>query len=233
MRLSLHKPIRSAAKLPESIGNKLVYPNVLTNLGSYEFTTNGSYTRWFTDISVYAAHYPTNETVTLEIYSPHTKEPVPIILLLPISGGKKYELERFLAPYFAKRGMAAAIVHREKRPKVPTAEEMNHLMHQAILRNKQVIDWVETQKEFDSKRIGVLGTSMGGINGAMLVGVDSRINSAVLALAGCDIPYILAKSKDRGVQRYQKTYMGEHGVSSDEMYEQLKMLLEWDPKNLA
>jgi dipeptidyl aminopeptidase/acylaminoacyl peptidase len=129
--------------------------------------------------------------------------------------------------------MAAAIVHREKRPKVPTAEEMKHLMHQAILRNKQVIDWVETQKEFDSKRIGVLGTSMGGINGAMLVGVDSRINSAVLALAGCDIPYILAKSKDRGVQRYQKTYMGEHGVSSDEMYEQLKMLLEWDPKNLA
>jgi dienelactone hydrolase len=143
-------------------------------LSEYNHQTNHGYRRWDVDLRVEMVDPQTNKTVTLEFYVPYSAQPLPVIMILPITAGEKYQLERFLAPYFARHGFAAVIVHRETRPECPSAQEMNLFMQQSLLDNQQVMDYLENRAEFNAKHLGVLGTSMGAIKGAMLAGIDSR-----------------------------------------------------------
>ena len=58
----------------------------------------------------------TNRSVTLEYYDIEGDSRVPVVMVLPMSGGG-YTVERHFANYFASRGYAAVIVYRDKIPK--------------------------------------------------------------------------------------------------------------------
>src|SRR5439155_13084381 len=112
----------------------------------------------------------------LEYYLPPkpSREAMPVIIILPVSAGAHYPLERHFARYFTRRGFAAVIVHRESGPDPKTAQQINGLLKQSVADNALVIDWLQTRPEIDATRLGVLGTSMGAIKGSLFVAVDPR-----------------------------------------------------------
>src|SRR5204863_9304210 len=109
----------------------------------------------------------TNRPLVLDYYLPLHKEKTPVLLILPMLGGS-YPLEKYFAVYFAKRGFAAIIVHRDKLPRNSKIEAVDGMLRDSVLANRQAIDWIETRPELDAERIGVFGISMGSIKGALL-----------------------------------------------------------------
>jgi cephalosporin-C deacetylase-like acetyl esterase len=52
---------------------------------------------------------------------------------------------------------------------------LREMVVQTVLDYRRAIDYLETRKEIDSKRIGVIGYSLGGVQTFVLTGVDPRI----------------------------------------------------------
>jgi cephalosporin-C deacetylase-like acetyl esterase len=61
------------------------------------------------------------------------------------------------------------------------------VISQTVFDLRRAIDFIETRKEIDNKRIGYFGISLGGIIGTVFCGVDTRIKVPVIALAGGNI----------------------------------------------
>lgn len=59
-----------------------------------------------------------------------------------------------------------------------------NVISQTIFDLRRAIDFIETRKELDQKRIGYYGISLGGIIGTVFCGVENRIKVPVIALAG-------------------------------------------------
>jgi len=172
-------------------------------------------------------------SIVLDCYQPLATNQTPVILVLPILGGS-YELEEHFADYFARHGLAAVIVHRERmNPSLDSMETFDDLFRQTVLDNKQAIDWLETQPAIDPGRIGVFGVSMGGIKGALLVELDDRVQAAVLGLSGGDLPYILTRTTERGIVRRRKAWLVEHQVLMAELKKQLQQKISCDPAAFA
>ncbi|MCH8289498.1 acetylxylan esterase [Candidatus Poribacteria bacterium] len=55
---------------------------------------------------------------------------------------------------------------------------------QTVFDLRRATDFLQTQSEIDSERIGFFGISLGGIIGTVFCGVDKRIKVPVIALAG-------------------------------------------------
>ena len=182
----------------------------------------------------------TNKTLELEYYLPATTpgRPVPAIIILPVSAGEHYPLERHFARYFTRRGYAAVIVHRERERDPQTGEAVNDLLKQSVFDNMCVIDWLDTRPELDANRIGVLGTSMGAIKGALLAPVDSRVKASVLGLVGGDVPYILTYSQEGGLRGggivgHRNAYLVKHHVRLEEFRKRLEETVTYDPQFFA
>lgn len=176
-------------------------------------------------------------TLRFEYYVPYRSDRAPVVIILPVSGGG-YVLERYFARNLAEAGYAVLIAYRERGAKPTDGEEANRLLLESVLRNQRIIDWVETRPELDADRIGVLGTSMGAIKGALLLGTDTRIKAAVLGLGGSDVPYILAHSTEGawrggGITRDREAYMRRYRVTRAEFEQELRETIVWDPARLA
>ena len=158
---------------------------------------------------------------------------VPAIVVLPILGGGNKIANRFAA-YFADRGYAALIVHRQKGY-VDTDEldQMNLVFRQIVLDHKQALDWLETQQNVDVDRIGLFGVSAGAVKGTLVSALDRRIKVSVLALVGGDVPYIFSYSADRGIAKRRNKILKQHKISVRQLYEGMRDGFEHDPLDYA
>jgi len=59
-----------------------------------------------------------------------------------------------------------------------------NVISQTVFDLRRAVDFIETRKELDYKRIGYYGISLGGIIGTVFCGVEDRIKVPVIALAG-------------------------------------------------
>lgn len=119
----------------------------------------------------------------------------PCIVLMHGLGQDKKALA-MLWGTFAKGGYAVlaidALFHGERAPKTPVElfgtaiDSTKRLLVQTVIDLRRGIDFLESRKEIDPKRIGYVGFSMGGILGTILAGVDTRVQAPVIALAGGD-----------------------------------------------
>jgi cephalosporin-C deacetylase-like acetyl esterase len=229
----------SISPLPENISAEVSYPKKPVASIETAFQGNTNYQIRHVELVVPVAGSGANKTVELDCYTPPRDKPLPVILIFPVSGGG-YFLEEIFAKYFYRNGYAAIIVHREsaadRDPK--TAQEINRMIRQSVLDNMRVVDWIDTRPEYDARRIGALGTSMGSFKATFLVALDPRIKAAVLGLTGGDIPYLLAYSKEgawhhRGLTRRREAYLSEHHLTKAEFRHLLQKEVVWDPKAVA
>jgi pimeloyl-ACP methyl ester carboxylesterase len=157
----------------------------------------------------------------------------PVVVLLPISGGK-YEAESHFARYFAKHGFAVALVHRREVGKeTPAPAAIEAWLKENVAAHRRVLDWIETRQELDAQRIGVFGISMGGIQAALLSALDGRIRAATLGLAGGDLPFILAHSTEKGIARRREAFLSDHQMTLSQFQAELREAITYDPGALA
>jgi dipeptidyl aminopeptidase/acylaminoacyl peptidase len=60
------------------------------------------------------------------------------------------------------------------------------------------LDFLETLDFIDRERIGYAGGSMGGIIGAIFIGVEPRVKAAVLAVGGGNMSLMVRESEHPG-----------------------------------
>jgi dienelactone hydrolase len=180
-----------------------------------------------------ANHVRTNRTLALDYYRPVGTNRTPVILVLPIIGGD-YPLEKIFCSYFARQGMAAVLVRRDRLKRtIDQLEEVDDILRQAAVDARQAIDWVEQRQELDASRIGVFGISMGGIRAAFLTPLDSRIRAAAIGLAGGDLPYIVTHSTEPGLTRRRRSYTERNGLAKPEFEKALQKVVNCDPLAVA
>jgi hypothetical protein len=184
-------------------------------------------------VAMRAAASRTNRLLELDYYRPPGTNRTAVIVVLPIIGGG-YPLEKLFCAFFARQGMSAVLVRRDPMKRtLDDLGEINDTLQQAAIDSRQAIDWVETRPELDPSRIGVFGISMGGIRAAFLTPLDARIRAAIIGLAGGDLPYVIAHSKERGIVRRREPYLQKHGLSLQEFEQELRTTLACDPLSVA
>lgn len=181
-----------------------------------------------------ANHVATNRTLVLDYYRPTRAgtNRTAVILVLPIIGGG-YPLEKYFCAYFARQGLAAVLVRRDRLKTPDRLADIDGLLRQAAIDARQTLDWVETRPELDAQRTGVFGISMGGIRAAFLTPLDPRIRASVIGLAGGDLPHIVTYSREPGITRRRRAYLQTQNISLEEFHEGLKPVMLSDPLNVA
>jgi len=173
------------------------------------------------------------EAIVLDYYQ-CKKEPGPVILLLPVSGGN-YEVENHFARYIAKHGVAVVVAHRatNAEPELAALGAINTWLGQSVSRGKRVLDWIESRPELDSGRVGVFGISMGAIQGVLLAAADARIRAEVFGLVGGDLPYILCHSVEPGIAKRRKQVLREHNLTQQQLEDELRKTITCEPNTAA
>jgi hypothetical protein len=171
----------------------------------------------------------TERRLTVDYYDIRGETRAPAVLVLPMAGGG-YAIERHFANYFATRGYAAVIVHRERVPKEQQLiENLNGMMHRMVIDHKRVIDWLETVPDVDTGKIGLFGISLGGIKGAILTPLEKRIQASVIGLCGGDVAHIIVHSTEPGLARKREEYLKQHNLTAEEAETRLRQMITRDP----
>ena len=234
----LHFPMasrqRPAAPVPTAFLDSIEYskPENLV-VSSTVPQTNSPYTIHQVEIRSATRPAGNDRNLVLECYTPHAqKKPTPVILILPIIGGD-YPLERHFARYFARHGMSAVLVRRDKHVKGENFDQITDVLRQCTIDARQTIDWIETQKDYDASRIGIFGVSMGAIRGAILLPADSRIRAATLGLVGGDLPWILAHTEEPSIAKRRRKVMEKENITTHELEKRLRTMVTFDPATVA
>jgi len=98
---------------------------------------------------------------------------------------------------------------------------------QTVIDLRRAVDYLETRPEIDAKRIGYVGGSMGGIIGAIFIGVEPRIKAAALIVAGGNMSLMVRESEHPAIPPIRR-YLEEQGITYDELQ---RMLDPIDPLN--
>jgi len=219
--------------LPASIQKTYAYTPYAGPYETQPIETNSRYE--VQKISFETAQGPLNQPhrITMEYYKQDPAGKAPVIVVLPILGGR-YSITRTFAVHFAEAGYAALLVHRQKSYKKNLGiKNVDQTLKQIVIDHKLVLDWVEKQPELDAERIGLFGVSMGSIKASLLTALDERVSAAVLGLVAGDIPHILTYSSEPGIKKKRNAYMEEHQITREELYQELKARVACDPMNYA
>lgn len=176
---------------------------------------------------------PYNHTICIDYYDVHSDHEKPVIMVLPVLGGKN-RIAKAFATYFAENGYASIVVHRQSKYKDNIQlETLNDTFRQIVLDHKQALDWIEKQPDIDRRKIGVFGVSMGGIKSALISALDDRIRASVIALAAGDLPYVLSFSDEEGIVKRRNRILSENKLTLDQFHGQLSKAISCDPMYFA
>ncbi|MBV9122833.1 MAG: alpha/beta hydrolase [Planctomycetes bacterium] len=153
-------------------------------------------------VTVYILRYPSpvvsdcpeNNTVYAEYYRPRGHGPFPGVIVLDITGGDQ-KLSRTIATHLAQNGIAGLFVQMAYYgPRRPPNSELRLLssdfdrtmaaVRQTVLDNRRAAAWLAERPEIDSKRLGILGTSLGSFLGTLTAEMEPRLHRLGVLLGG-------------------------------------------------
>lgn len=188
--------------------------------------------------SAYITNAPENDQVHLSVFVPNRGGPVPVVVLLHYWGASDLRAERAQALRLARVGIGTVILelpyHLSRAPKgtrsgelavVPDVDRLKSTMVQSVWDVRRAVDWIETRKEFEGQSIGLAGTSLGGIVGALAFSVEPRFTSFCSMLGGADLAEILWSSS-RLVR--ERDRLRRQGYNRERLREALAVI---EPKN--
>lgn len=170
-------------------------------------------------------------SIDFEYYDVDGDARTPVVVLLPIFNGQ-LKIPRYFARYFANQGWAAVVVTRGRDP-LEALTEPESTLRDNLQDYHRVLDWIEREPELDATRIGLFGVSLGAMDAVMLTALDRRVNSLVVAMAGGDLPYLLANTNYRRVVRSIDEMAAELGTSREALGEKLGAAMKLDPLTVA
>jgi dienelactone hydrolase len=154
------------------------------------------------DVSVHRVRFPSavvsphpqNNTVHAEYYRPRGPGPFPAVIVLDITGGDQ-SLSRSIATYLAQKNVAALFVQMAYYgPRRPPGSDLRLLMpdlghtmaaiRQTVLDIRVATAWMESRRELDPKRLGILGTSLGSFMGTLAAEMEPKLGRVAVLLGG-------------------------------------------------
>jgi cephalosporin-C deacetylase-like acetyl esterase len=96
---------------------------------------------------------------------------------------------------------------------------------QTVIDLRRAIDYLQSREDIAKDRIGYIGESMGGILGGLLMGVEPRVKTAALIVAGGDWGELFTKSAHPAARRLRET----QGLKAEDIR---KLCADIDPVNL-
>jgi dienelactone hydrolase len=137
---------------------------------------------------------PENNTVHAELFMPEGKGPFPAVVVLDILQGNAL-IARSEAMWLAQHGVAGLVVYMAhygpRRPPGGTARLLSAdiprtvaNVTQTVLDVRCAVAWLASQPEFDRDRLGLVGTSLGSLVGAVAAANEPRIKNVCLMLGG-------------------------------------------------
>ncbi len=162
---------------------------------------NTVHARWLLPLGTPSRQVPPTSGGNLQ--TPYA-ERLPVVILLHSLGIRQPELELALARELVRHRMAVLLLtlpyHMERTPPGYDSGDLilegdvpllRGALIQAVWDVRRAVDWLTRQPEVDSRRIALVGISLGAIMGATALGVEPRLHSAVLILGGVDLAHIL------------------------------------------
>ncbi len=178
-----------------------------------------------------------NNTVHCEYFASTAPGKKPAVIMLHILGGD-FDLARLFCRMMATNGVSALFLKmpyygERKQPDSPARmisidpEETVRGMTQAVLDIRQAAAWLSAQEDIDSKQLGLMGISLGGITGALAVSIEPRFSKACLMLGGGDMGEIAWTSTEMEPLR---KFWAETGRSKEDLFKAVKSV---DPVTYA
>ncbi len=135
-----------------------------------------------------------NNTVHAEYYRPRGDGPFPAVVILDITAGDQ-SLSRSLATMLAQKGIASLFVqmayYGPRRPPGSKLRLMSYdlphtfnALRQTVLDVRRATAWLEARPEVDKQRLGLLGTSLGSMVGALSAEMEPKLKRVVVLLGG-------------------------------------------------
>jgi len=140
--------------------------------------------------------YPENNTVYAEYFKPVGKGPFPAVIILDVTEGDQ-ALSRTMGGYLASKGIAGLFVqmayYGPRRP--PPSEGKIRMLStnyprsllavtQTVLDIRRATAWLESRPEHDTKRLGLVGTSLGSMVGALASEMEPKLQRVAVLLGG-------------------------------------------------
>ena len=173
--------------------------------------------------------YDENNTGRVRYYKASDESAV---IVLP-QRGSGVNIAQIVASYLATNGISAYEIetpfHGSRLPvgvrsitEIPfDLNKLKIIFTQAVTETRSLIDLIE------EKNIGIFGVSLGGVYASLVYGIDDRVVSACLALAGGNFSDMIFESNER-FMLYLRKHIIKDGISKEELIEKLK---EVEPSN--
>ena len=175
-----------------------------------------------------------SERVEFHFLYPESTTPAPLMLMLPILAGGE-NLMWIVGWNLARMGYAVAWTRRVA-PAMRTgqrAPEIEELFRRTVVQNRMVLEWARDEKMIDNARIGLLGISLGGIVGGVLLALEPELAGGALCLAGGNLPDLIMNSDESRIIKWRRWRFLEDGIRSSELRRELETHLISDPARLG
>jgi dienelactone hydrolase len=137
---------------------------------------------------------PENNTVHAELFLPSGEGPFPACIILDILQGNAV-ISRGQALWLAQHGVAGMVVHMAHYgPRRPAGSQVRLLstdipktvaaVRQTVQDIRCAVAWLAGRPEIDGEKLGLVGTSLGSLVGAVAAANEPRIKSVCLMLGG-------------------------------------------------
>jgi dienelactone hydrolase len=162
--------------------------------------------------------------------APGARAPAAIILH-HLAGADR--LETMVADFLSRSGVAALEVdfpyYGARRPKDRRDVEKGLLRadfedgiaasRQSVADVRRALDWLLSRPEVDPERVGIVGISLGAIQGSLVLGVEPRLRRNVLTLGGGDVASILTTESRE--TRKVRAVLAERGITKEDLARKL------------
>ena len=210
-------PAESEAALPEGF-----------RLGAHRFDYTAELLKESSRVRKYRVLFPSpvhteveaNNTIPGVYMQPREGALGPGVIVLHILGGD-FALSESIAHHLASNGIPALFVkmpyYGERRS--PTRNKMITTnphesaegMRQGVLDIRQATAWLASRPEIDERRLGITGISLGGIMSALAAGIEPRLTSCAIYLAGGDFANVLWHHEDGKAAAFRRAWQEAGG----------------------
>lgn len=164
---------------------------------------------------------------------PDSNKPVPVAMVIPTMDGVT-AVERAIASNLCAMNVAAIIsdVNQNTVPEdIPSWGFEDRNNRKAILSLRTIIDYIESTPYFDPRKIGMIGSSLGGVTTSYMAGVEAhRVNAFVIVVGGGNLPYTLSVSDNEKLMELRQLRMAAEGFTDPSQYEdKLRETVKFDP----
>ncbi len=171
--------------------------------------------------------------VAVSLFRPASSAKVPAVIVVPTMNGVTV-VEPKIASQLCSNGIAAVIadvVDTSLPREMPGSGHEDAVNRRAILALRTLLDLLSNHPAIDRDRLGMIGSSLGGIVTSMMVGVEpERIKAAVIAVGAGNLPFVLSTSDNSNVSELRRQRMEHLKLANSEAYEDwLRPIVKFDP----